>query len=53
VFRKLYNLFFGLTKDELKELDSEMVLAIYKIRSSPRQLNLAKKAIRLVEEKEN
>jgi hypothetical protein len=52
VFTRLYNLFFGLTKNELKEIDDDVIFAIYKIRSSSRQLQLAKKLIRLTEEKE-
>jgi hypothetical protein len=50
---RLYNLLFGLTKTELNEINKDVLLAVYSIRDNPRQLKLARKLIRLTEEKES
>lgn len=51
--RHLYNLFFGLTQTEMEQIDTDVVLAVFKVRNNPRQLKLAKKLIRLLEDKES
>lgn len=49
MFKRLRNFWFGLTKDELRLMDTEVAIALWKIQGNKTQLKYAKKAIWLLE----
>jgi hypothetical protein len=47
--RNIRNILWGLTKNELKLMDPQVVVALHGIRNNPKQIEYAKKAVWILE----